>query len=152
MWARLVPILHYMALVDLSKLVSPGDLKGLRPQDLCVHEKWIIGECRGQAERIYIQLDANEWVVLAPNTHDVCWGLSVSDAEEAQVPVTESDMHYRVRNVGAEYRVNGQEIYNVTEKKLGERIEICIEFANGTDLTAHYNLITHESSLYFIKG
>ncbi len=38
--------------------------------------------------------------------------------------------------------------FTVDEARL---IQLCIEFANATDLTLHYNLVTHESSIYFIK-
>ena len=149
---HLLPIIVYMAAANLSALVSPSDLKGIRALDLCVHEKWLFGECRGQAECLYSQVGERNWVVVAPNLHDVCWVLSGADSEAAHVTATEADTHYRVRDIGDECRLNAQYIYNVTQKKLGDRIEICIEFANGTDITLHYNLITHESSLYFIKG
>ena len=148
----MLPILLNMAAVNPAQLISPSDLKGVRTVNLYVHERWIFGECRGQAERIYVHIDKDDWVVLAPNMHDACWMLSAADAKAARVTRSETDTHYRVRDVGTEYKVNGQKIYAVTQKRLGNRIEICIEFANATDLTAHYNLVTHESSLYFIKG
>ena len=56
-----------------------------------------------------------------------------------------------MRDVGEAYNLNGQRIENVYQKKIGGRIEICLEFSNATDITVHYNLSTDESSLYFIR-
>jgi len=77
--------------------------------------------------------------------------LSTSNSELAHHPIVDLDSHYRVRDVGAEYNFNGQVVDDVYQKKLGDRIDICLEFRNATDITMHYNLITHESSIYFIN-
>jgi hypothetical protein len=132
-------------------MVQLDDLKKRRCLALLVHERWLFGECRGQAEALYIELDDNSWVQIEPSTKEACWVVSESDTKRAHEAATETDIHYRVRDIGADYKLNGQQIANVYQKKLGDRIEICVEFANRTDITAHYNLITHESSLYFIK-
>lgn len=141
-----------MVATNRSELVEPDDLKGNRALGLLVHEKWLFGECRGQAERLYIQLNESSWVAITPTTRAACWVLSGSDSKEPHSTASDSDAHYRVRDIGAQYKLNGQYIDSVAQKRLSDRIEICIEFANATDLTLHYNLITQESSLYFIKG
>jgi hypothetical protein len=84
--------------------------------------------------------------------HDASRVLPGSDMKAAHDTANDSDTHYQVRDIGTQYRLKGQCIDTVAQTKLGDRIEICVDFANATGLTMHYNLVTHESSIYFIKG
>jgi len=128
------------------------ELKNRRCLALIVRERWLFGECRGEAASLYLQLDENYWAEIAPSKVQGCWVLSRSDSAPTEHVDGDGDSHYRLRNVGEEYALTGQHIENIYQKKLGERIEICIEFSNSTDITMHYKLHTHESSFYFIRS
>jgi hypothetical protein len=127
------------------------ELKGRRCLALLVREHWIMGECRGEAAALYLQLDDKRWVEIAPDKREACWVLSTTDADHTHGVFGDGDSHDPARDIGAAYDLNGQRIEGVNQKKLGGRIELCLEFANATDITVHYNLITDESSLYFIR-
>ncbi len=127
------------------------ELKQRSALGLLVHEQWLFGECRGQAAALHLQFDDDQWVARTPDTVEACWMLCESDDRRAHEAATDSDIRHRVRDIGKDYSLNGQKISNAYQKKLGNKIELCIEFANATDLTLHYNLVTHESSIYFIK-
>ncbi len=127
------------------------ELKGRRCLALLVREHWILGECRGEAAALYLQLDDRRWVEITPDKREVCWVVSTTDTDQIHGVFGDADSHDPVRDVGEAYKLNGQQIEAVNQKKLGGRIELCLEFANATDITVHYNLVTGESSLYFIR-
>ncbi len=133
------------------KIVAMHDLKNHRCLALFVREQWLLGECRGEAVSLYLQLDDKQWVEIAPDRREACWVLSSSDSKRAHEVFGDGESRYPVRDVGKAYGLNEQQIQNIYQKKLGDRIEICVEFFNATDITMHYNLITRESSLYFIR-
>jgi len=127
-------------------------LKHRRCRAVLARERWLFGECRGEAVCVYLQLDDNRWIALAPDKREVCWVLVDSDEQHAHEVLGDGDQHLPLRDIGREYRLAGHSIDAIGQKKLGDRIEICLEFSNATDITAHYNLITDESSLYCTRG
>ena len=134
-----------------AQLKAISDLKTHCVSALLAHEKWLFGECHGQAAFIYLEIDQTQWVEIFPNTNEAAWMLRESNQKRARTPTSESDTHYRIRDIGKDFKLNGEHISNAEQIKLSDRIEICLEFSNLTDITIHYNLVTHESSLYFIK-
>ena len=134
-----------------ARLPLQATLEFKRIQRLFVREHWFMSSRRGEAVALYLEFDDGRWVELRPDPVEVCWALSESDADTARETYGDGDSHYPVRDVGAAYGLDGARINRVTERRLGERIEVCLEFVNATDLTLHYNLITHESSLYFTQ-
>jgi len=122
-----------------------------RCRTLLVREHWFMSSCRGEAVALYFEFDDDTWVELKPDPVEVCWAVAPSDEKTARAAYGDGDSHYPVRDAGDAYDLTGERINKVTEQRLGERIEICLEFVNATDLTLHYNLITHESSLYFTR-
>lgn len=137
--------------MDDLRLATLEGLKNQRCLAAIVREHWLMGDCRGEAACLYLQLDEDRWVEITPDTREACWVVSASDAKRAHDVFGDGDSHFPVRDAGEAYKLVGLVIDRAYQKKLGDRIEICIEFSNATDLTLHYNLITHESSLYFIK-
>ena len=127
------------------------ELNNRRCRALIVREQWLFGACRGEAVAFYLQLDDSKWVEIAPDDVQQCWVSSASDSKPTDQVVGGGDAHYRLRDVGEAYSLNGQRIEKIYQKKLGDRIEICFEFSNATDITLHYKLTTHESSFYFIR-
>lgn len=134
-----------------SRLPLQATLEFKRLKRVLVREHWFMGSCRGEAAAVYLELEDGRWVELRPDPVDVCWALAAADAATARETFGDGDSHYPVRDAGAAYGLCGARINRVIERRLGERIEVCLEFVNATDLTLHYNLITHESSLYFTQ-
>lgn len=137
-----------------TKRRSPIELKRLQEkhcQEVLIRERWVFGDCRGEAEAIYLQLDDDRWVVISADPETSSWVMVRSTSEQAHQADRGGDSHYRIRDAAADFGLAGLRISNVIEKKLDGKIELCIEFSNATDLTVHYNLSTGESSLYFIK-
>lgn len=134
-----------------SRLPLQATLEFRRLKQVLVREHWFMGSCRGEAAVLYLELEDGRWVELRPDPVDVCWILGEADAATARATFGDGDSHYPVRDAGAAYGLTGARINRVTERRLGQRIEVCLEFVNATDLTLHYNLITHESSLYFTQ-
>ena len=134
-----------------SRIPLQATLEFRRIKRALVREHWFMGSCRGEAEALYLELEDRHWVELRADPVNACWVLGKSDAATAGATFGDGDSHYPVRDAGADYALTGARINRVTERRLGERIEVCLEFVNATDLTLHYNLITHESSLYFTR-
>jgi len=128
-----------------------SDLEGQICLALLVREHWFMSNCHGQAAALYLQLEKSGWVEIVPSTDEACWQVQKCDPAKLHDEFLEDGSHYRIRDAGKSYRLTGVRVARIYQKKLGQRIEICLEFSNATDLTLHYNLVTHESSLYFIK-
>ncbi len=134
-----------------ARLPLQATLEFKRFKHVLLREHWFMSSCRGEADAVYFELDDGRWVELRPDPVEVCWALRDSDVKSARATTGDGDSHYPVRDAGAAYGLDGARVNRVTERRLGERLEVCLEFVNATDLTLHYNLITHESSLYFTQ-
>jgi hypothetical protein len=134
-----------------ARLPLQETLEFKRLKSAFLREHWFMSSCRGEAAALYLEFDDGRWVELQPDPVDACWVLGESDIDTARETYGDGESHYPVRDAGAAYGLAGARINRVTERRLGDRIEVCIEFVNATDLTLHYNLITYESSLYFTR-
>ena len=131
--------------------MSMNELKNRRCLAVLVREHWFLGVCRGQAACLYLELDDDSWVEIAPDKSGQCWTLSASDEKRARNVYGDGDSHYPIKDVGKIHKLNGQRIDSVNQQPLDGKIEICVEFANAADITMHYNLSTHESSFYLTR-
>ena len=131
--------------LDLQQLV--GD----HCHDVLIRERWIFGERRGECEAIYLRLDGDRWVVISVDKNSALWVMYPTNAARARQADRGGDNHYRIRDAAKDFRLAGLRFENVKERKLDGKLELCLEFSNATDLTVHFNLITGDSSLYFIK-
>ena len=118
---------------------------------LLVREQWLMNECHDEAAALYLQLSETSWIELVPNAREACRQILPTNSQKARAVFGDGDSHYSVRDAGEAYGLSGKRIENAYQRKLGEQIELCVEFSNATDLTLRYNVSTHESSLYFIK-
>ena len=126
-------------------------LVGQRCGEVLIRERWIFGERHNECEAIFLRLDGNQWFVIVADEHSATWVMWHSTEEKARQITHDGDNRYRLRDATQEFNLSGLRIDNVRKQKLGDKIELCLEFSNATDLTVHYNLTTGESSLYFIK-
>ncbi|MGR8947207.1 MAG: hypothetical protein ACU84Q_04115 [Gammaproteobacteria bacterium] len=135
---------------QLSNL-EPKRLIGKHCHDMLIHERWMFGERHNECEAIYLRADEDQWFVLLADEDTATWVLRQSNEERARHVGHDGDSHYRFRDAAKDFKLTGLRVDNVNTKKLGDKIELCLEFSNATDLTVHFNLNTGESSLYFIK-
>ena len=131
--------------LDLNQLI--GD----HCHDVLIRERWVFGERRGECEAIYLHLDSNRWVVISVDEENAAWVMYPTTADRAHQAERGGDSHYRLRDATKDFSLAALRIENIKERKLEGKIELCLEFSNATDLTVHFNLITGDSSLYFIK-
>ena len=138
---------------DSGKLLNSAlkQLIGDHCHDVLIRERWMFGERHNECEAIYLRLDGDRWFVISADIVNAVWVMAPSNAEKARQEVHEGDNHYRLRDAAKDFNLTDLRIENVTTEALDDKIELCLEFSNATDLTVHYNLITGESSLYFIK-
>ena len=139
---------------DDSTQPSNFDLKqlvGNHCHDVLIRERWIFGERHNECEAIFLRLDGDQWFVISANEDSPAWVMWHSTEEKARQIAHDGENRYRLRDAAKEFNLAGLRIDNVRKKRLDDKIELCLEFSNATDLTVHFNLITGESSLYFIK-
>ena len=135
----------------MSNVIQLKELEDARCESILVRERWFMSNCVGEAAALYVRIEPHGWVEISPNASEACWQARRCDEPSRRDAYTEDGSHFRNRDAGQDYGLNGIRLARITQKQLGSRLEICLEFANATDLTLHYMTSTGESSLYFIK-
>lgn len=119
--------------------------------ELLIRERSVAGECRGECDALYLKLDDDDWVALTPDREQAAYLLTESDGESAHRAYSDGEFFYPLYDAAATHNLSGVRIDRAYQQRLGNRIELCLEFSNATDLTVHYDLVTGGSSRYFIK-
>ena len=133
---------------------APAEFEALRNRRcnaLLIRERAVAGECRGECEAVDLQLDDDRWIALTPDRARAAYLIKDSDAVQAQRAFSDGEFYYPIYDAGALRRLNGLRTDRAWQQCLGDRLELCLEFSNATDLTVHYDLVTGGSSRYFIN-
>ncbi|MBT8445983.1 MAG: hypothetical protein KJO38_02465 [Gammaproteobacteria bacterium] len=127
------------------------ELRNRYCRELLIRERSVAGECRGECDALYLMLDEDKWVALTPDREQAAYVMTETDGERARHAYSDGEFFYPLYDAAAAHNLTGVRIDRAYQKRLGDRIELCLEFSNATDLTVHYDLITRGSSRYFIN-
>ncbi len=116
--------------------------------NVLVRQRWFMGECRDEAECLYLELETLGWIEVLPNKQQHRWIINPCKQEQAFDVLGDGDSHFPIEDLGLKYSLNNLVTAGMNQQRLGDRIEFCVEFTNLTAITLHYNVATNESSLY----
>ncbi len=115
---------------------------------LIVRQHWFMGECRGEADVLYLEIDGRDWFALAYDPRKQAFTVTPSSYDEAHSVYGSGDSRHPVKDIGKACHLDACMISRIDQKPLGNGAELCLVLDNATDITIHYNTVTGGSSLY----
>jgi len=115
---------------------------------ILVREHWFMGECRGEADVLYLQIDRGDWFAIAYDKQREAFTASQTTGEEARRIYGSGESHHPLKDIGQVYHLDDCMITQIDQQRLVTGAELCMLFDNATEITIHCNPLTEESSLY----
>ena len=115
---------------------------------MLVREHWFMGECRGEADVLYLEIDGRDWFELAYDKDKQAFTTSPTTSDEAHRVFGSGESHHPVKDIYAQYHLDNCMITRIDQQQVATGGELCLVLDNATEITIHCNPRTEESSLY----
>ncbi len=115
---------------------------------ILVREHWFMGECRGEADVLYLEIEDRDWFAFVYDRNKQAYTATPSTAAEAQRVFGSGESRHPVRDIGKQYGLNDCMITGIDQQALTTGGELCVTLDNASEITIHVNSLTEESSLY----